>query len=296
MNQYNKSIHQFLLFYFQLFLVQASPSMLEPTEVISKNRLELKTVIELNNPNTEIKFNASSLQENLNRSERSTPYLIFPMSYAQIGPAHTSSGKGYGTMSAIDMAKNLYSRWLSYEPRYGNEVYAAHAGYVYHDSWTWQCGLTIKHWSGFETHYLHITDLIDETDWTWGSNFGGRRYVRQGQRIGRVSMTKSNSNCYDACASFNEDCSSGPHLHFEIKRRGVPQTLNNVRIGGYTIRKLSRSANYDKGCGSNLLNCATIFSKHNRNYYPVYGGNIGGGYSFPGNYWQIPKFPLPWGR
>ena len=28
-------------------------------------------------------------------------------------------------------------------------------------------------------------------------------------------MTRGNSNCYDACDG--EECSSGPHLHFELR-------------------------------------------------------------------------------
>ena len=232
------------------------------------------------------------MQNEMEISERGAPYLIWPCYNCQLGPVHTTSGRGSGVMSAIDMAPNLYSRWQWREDGGGGFVYAAHSGSVYHDSWTWQCGLKIKAINGYETHYLHITDLIDETDWNWyGGNYGGRKYVHQGDIIGRIATTKSNSNCPDACNSFDENCSTGPHLHFELLKYGNPKSLNGVTIGGYTIQKLSNSANYDKGCDQNDETCITIFKKGGNKYYPYYNGNKGGGFSFTSHF-QTPCNPF----
>ena len=226
------------------------------------------------------------MQNEMEISERGALDLIWPCYNCQLGPVHTSSGRGSGVMSAIDMAPNLYQNWQWMEDNSGGLVYAAHSGWVYHDSWTWQCGLKIKASNGYETHYLHITDLIDQKIWIWGRNGWNihQRYVNQGDIIGRIAVTKSNSNCPDACNSFDESCSTGPHLHFELKKNGNPESLNGVTIGELTIQKLSQSANYDEGCGQDDENCLTIFTKGGKKYHPYYNGSKGGGFSFSSHF------------
>ena len=215
------------------------------------------------------------------------PKLSWPCD-CQIGPAHTSSGHGKGTMSAIDMAPDLSKRWDGEEGWGGDRwnVYAAHSGWVYEDG---ECGLKIQHRNGYETRYLHITGQISDTDWEWEGNFGGRKKVRRGEVIGSIAMTKDNSNCYDACE--DEDCSSGPHLHFELLKNGKPKSLNGVTIGDYKIQKISYTTNYDVGCKEKDDDCVTVFKKGSEKYYPYYYGNEGGSFSFKGGF-EMPCNPF----
>ena len=182
-------------------------------------------------------------------------------------------------MSAIDMAPDLFTDW-DWDEGWGGDhwnVYAAHDGYVYDDG---RCGLKIKHETGYETRYLHITGQISDTDW---EDFGRRKKVRQGQVIGSIAMTRGNSNCYDACDG--EECSSGPHLHFELLKNGNPMSLNGVTIGDYKIQKISYTTNYDRGCKKEKDDdCVTIFKRGSTKYYPHYDGNEGGSFSFDGGF------------
>lgn len=81
----------------------------------------------------------------------------------------------------------------------GTPVLAAKAGVVRMADWLGGYGLTIliEHEEGYETLYAHLSQLAVRAG----------ESVQQGQLIGAVGST---------------GLSSGPHLHFEIRRRGQP--------------------------------------------------------------------------
>lgn len=81
----------------------------------------------------------------------------------------------------------------------GSPVYAAADGEVYFASWRGGYGqcIILLHGSGMQTLYGHLSSIHVSS---------GQR-VRRGQRIGAVGST---------------GLSTGPHLHFELRRNGVP--------------------------------------------------------------------------
>jgi len=102
--------------------------------------------------------------------------------------------RGYHT--GIDVAKN-----------YGAPVYAAKEGIVTFAGWNGGYGkcVVIKHQFGFETLYGHLSTI----------NVSTGQKVKAGQFIGRVG---------------DSGRSTGPHLHFEVRKFGTP--INPLRIAG----------------------------------------------------------------
>lgn len=82
---------------------------------------------------------------------------------------------------------------------YGSAVYAAEAGEVFHASWRGGYGkcIILLHGGGMSTLYGHLSRIDVSPGQT----------VRRGQLIGAVGST---------------GLSTGPHLHFEVRRNGRP--------------------------------------------------------------------------
>ncbi len=80
----------------------------------------------------------------------------------------------------------------------GTPVYAADSGYVVYAGWKGGYGymLLINHGNGFETLYAHFSEYYVDAG----------QSVKKGELIGRVGSTGK---------------STGPHLHFEIRKDGV---------------------------------------------------------------------------
>ncbi len=83
----------------------------------------------------------------------------------------------------------------------GTPVYATATGKVVHAKRAWWSGygrlVQIDHGNGYETWYAHLSSI--------GTRKG--RLVRQGERIGKVG---------------NSGRSTGPHLHYEVRKSGTP--------------------------------------------------------------------------
>ncbi|MCC2672089.1 MAG: Murein DD-endopeptidase MepM and murein hydrolase activator NlpD, containing LysM domain [Armatimonadetes bacterium] len=82
---------------------------------------------------------------------------------------------------------------------YGSPVFAASEGEVFFASWRGGYGkcIIVLHGGGMSTLYGHLSRI----------DVAAGQHVRRGQRIGAVGST---------------GLSSGPHLHFEVRRNGVP--------------------------------------------------------------------------
>ncbi|MCL4871895.1 MAG: M23 family metallopeptidase [Anaerolineae bacterium] len=107
-----------------------------------------------------------------------------------VGSRNISQGYWYGHQ-AIDVALSE-----------GSAVYASDTGTVTYASWNIHCYgnlIVINHGNGYETFYAHLS----------GFNVVPGQIVYQGNLIGY---------------SGNTGCSSGPHIHFEIRLNGVRQS------------------------------------------------------------------------
>lgn len=107
-----------------------------------------------------------------------------------VGSRNISQGYWYGHQ-AIDVALSE-----------GSAVYASDTGTVTYASWNIYCFgnlIVVNHGNGYETFYAHLS----------GFNVVPGQIVYQGNLIGY---------------SGNTGCSSGPHLHFEIRLNGARQS------------------------------------------------------------------------
>ena len=169
----------------------------------------------------------------------------------QVSPTHY--GPLEGAMSSIDMAPALYHGWDQPFDSYNSSgiVYASHDGQVI--KWS-TCKISIMG-DPYETFYAHvkIKSTIKNLD-----------HVKEGDILGTIELDKHASNCYCDLLNDREECSNGPHLHFQIRKNGVPESLDNKILGEYKI--VAGSRNYDRYCAENAgpndcssLSCATKF-------------------------------------
>ena len=145
----------------------------------------------------------------------------------------------------------ILKRWkahlgVDYAARSGTPVYAAGNGKVIHASRLGAYGNLIKlrHEDGFETRYAHLSSIRK------GVRNGGS--VKKGQIIGYVGTTGR---------------STGPHLHFELRKRGNPlNPLNVVQVATKKLQGKEYKAfellkkNYEKSIASHVKN-ETPFTK-----------------------------------
>jgi murein DD-endopeptidase MepM/ murein hydrolase activator NlpD len=135
---------------------------------------------------------------------------------------------------------------VDYAARRGTPVHAAGSGTVI---WAARMGtygnlIKIRHLDGYETRYAHLKSFRR------GIHRGKR--VKKGQTIGYVGTTGR---------------STGPHLHFELRKRG--RAINPLRVVQVTTKKLKGKAkkafiklkkNYDESLELHLNN-KTAFKK-----------------------------------
>jgi murein DD-endopeptidase MepM/ murein hydrolase activator NlpD len=89
---------------------------------------------------------------------------------------------------------------LDYKCHMGDPLYAADNGVVTIAGWNGGYGILVEvsHGNGFTTRYGHFSQLV----------VGAGQVVHQGDLLGYCGST---------------GWSTGPHLHFEIRKNGVPQ-------------------------------------------------------------------------
>ncbi|HEU4754116.1 MAG TPA: peptidoglycan DD-metalloendopeptidase family protein [Armatimonadota bacterium] len=111
--------------------------------------------------------------------------------------APITSGFGY-RFHPILHYRRLHSG-IDFGARVGTPVYAAASGEVFFASWRGGYGrcIIVLHGGGMSTLYGHLSRI----------NVRAGQAVRRGQLIGAVGST---------------GLSTGPHLHFEVRRNGVP--------------------------------------------------------------------------
>jgi murein DD-endopeptidase MepM/ murein hydrolase activator NlpD len=99
---------------------------------------------------------------------------------------------------------------VDFAGRIGDPVYATADGLVASAGTRGGYGLLVEvqHPSGYSTRYAHLSGLAP--------GVGPQRMVRQGQVIGYVGMSGT---------------ATGPHLHYEVRRRGQPLDPTRVNAG-----------------------------------------------------------------
>jgi murein DD-endopeptidase MepM/ murein hydrolase activator NlpD len=110
------------------------------------------------------------------------------------GPPRITSSFGW---RAISVAGNRYHQGLDLGAPTGTPVRVARDGTVVRSGWIGAYGYAVyvRHEGGFETRYAHLSQrLVAVGD-----------VVRRGEAVGRVGSTGA---------------STGPHLHFEVRRDG----------------------------------------------------------------------------
>ncbi len=152
----------------------------------------------------------------------SLPYPVGKTWY--LGGAHANDG-GTGVHSSLDLydvsaggwGTNLSNIW----------VQSAAPGTVkVHSS----CFMEIIHEGGWSTTYYHMSDLA----WSTGAS------INRNTNIGHYANNKAQALC-------GGGSSTGPHLHFSLKKNGYQSSLNGVSLSGYLI-EASSSKSYDTNC------------------------------------------------
>ena len=132
---------------------------------------------------------------------------------------------GGHVMSGIDMAPTLFGKWgVSFDYLLSDgDVYAANKGYVKRHS---KCSVEVVQGS-YSTYYSHVVvdDILLDGD-----------KVEQGDHLAKISLLPDDSNCDCDWVSRSFVCSTGPHLHVELRRDGHPETLNNKVMSNYLIK------------------------------------------------------------
>ena len=199
------------------------------------------------------------------------------MSATHVGASGFKDESENWVKSSVDFSPTLFQNWgvsFDYLNSEGH-VHTAHSGRVTKLS---GCSMEVQDLhSEYSTYYSHINvaDDIAEHD-----------TVTRGQLIGNISLYPDQSNCNCDWANSLYECSSGPHLHLEIRKDGYPVSLDNRMISNYRIR--AGKFSHDMGCsdpesctGKKAASCATTFTDVNTNtvYCPtVKGQNIGKNY------------------
>ena len=172
------------------------------------------------------------------------------------------------------MGPSLYTDWNTNYDFLGmnGTVTSAHNGIIYIHS---HCSIEVKSGS-FSSYYGHVRVLESlENDMA----------VKQGDPLGTIEIRPDLALCLCNWETQSYSCSTGPHLHFETRKDGMPLSLDNVVIGGMAIRagryERDASCSDPEHClfaTDSLDNrCATYFTDVENNIYcPSVRGNTGG--------------------
>lgn len=114
-------------------------------------------------------------------------------------PCHGPISSGFGYRIHPILGRRRLHTGIDFAAPEGTPIYAAAAGEIFHAGWLGGYGrcIIILHGDGISTLYGHCSVL----------EVAPGQYVRRGQMIGRVGST---------------GFSTGPHLHFEVRKNGVP--------------------------------------------------------------------------
>lgn len=129
------------------------------------------------------------------------------LGYLFMKPLHGRFTSGFGIRRDPFTGGAGYHSGIDIAGYTGAPVVAAKEGTVVYSGWMSGYGLCVivRHQFGYETVYAHLSSVSVRSD----------AWVKAGQRVGRVGNTGR---------------STGPHLHFEVRKFGRP--VNPLRISG----------------------------------------------------------------
>ena len=164
------------------------------------------------------------------RDDDLKPSLMWPWragSCWELGPSHGGSIEGLTKYvpSALDMAPSLFNTWkhnFEFLGMTGN-VHSSHSGIFYKHS---TCNVEVKagRWSTYYAHLKVSEDLYNGM------------LVQQGDLLGEIELEPDNALCLCDWKSRSYSCSTGPHLHWELRKDGLPESLDNMVVGGVRIK------------------------------------------------------------
>ncbi|WP_340679943.1 pre-peptidase C-terminal domain-containing protein [Paraglaciecola sp.] len=138
------------------------------------------------------------------------------------GGSHTHTGSGSYPQSSLDLnnggnwGSDLSNLWVT----------AAAAGQVVRHS---SCQIEIIHSGGWSTNYYHLSNI----------NVNHGATIDRDTAIANYASNKSQALCQGGS-------SSGPHVHFSLKKDGQYYHLNGVSLSGYEVHTGRDS--YDGNC------------------------------------------------
>ena len=228
----------------------------------------------------ETEFDTSIDFQRMKRAEGLSTSLIFPFRSSEcwmLSATHHSNQQCNARTcpkGAIDMAPNLFMGFghgFEYFNSDGH-VIASHSGTIYVHS---PCSLQVQS-PYYNTFYSHISVERRTND-----------FVRAGDILGKIQLDPYNANCNCEVAAGDTECSTGPHLHWELRDSdNRPMDLNGIKISNFMVKTGSES--YDIGCENSCHNnmtmeevrntCSTVFVRLDDNvtFCPsVQGANFG---------------------
>ena len=126
-------------------------------------------------------------------------------------PAEGRLTSGFGYRQHPMGGGGKFHRGIDIAAEQGTEIYAAQTGRVVHAGWNGLLGkcVIIQHTNDYVTYYGHCSKILIKPN----------QWVDKGQVIARVGSTGH---------------STGPHLHFEIHKNGVP--VNPMNYLPYSVK------------------------------------------------------------
>lgn len=179
-------------------------------------------------PDYDVKNNDQKSARKASKAATTPPWNMLSLPYPvgdtwYVGGAHANDG-GAGVHSSLDLSTggfgwgaDLSNIWVSS---------AAPGTVKVHSS----CFIEVIHDGGWSTTYYHMSDL----QWTTGAS------INRNTNLGHYASNYAQAIC-------DGGSSTGPHLHFSLKKDGYQHSLNNVFLSGYKVKATSNTS-YDTDC------------------------------------------------
>lgn len=163
-------------------------------------------------------------------ADETPPALDLPFQYPQawqFNGVHTWTGDDDGSpMSSLDFTHSWFQNWG--DDTSENWVTASHDGEVTVFS---GCFVHIQHESGWGTRYYHVSNVQVETG----------QQVKAGELIANYASDMEQALC-------SGGHSTGPHLHFALRKDGQYTSLQDANLSGYLVHpgQSSYDNNHDR--------------------------------------------------